>query len=671
MSYSFYSSPRLSGSMQANFSGLNKNSLIGDGEFADMKNMSGDAYPLLSPRKKRKVAERQRTADTTETVTAEDGSVSEVVTTEGQRLCGILGDVGFAAVWGSDFYYLGQKVEGITLTTSDKSLVAMGGYILVFPDAVYYNTVTGESGTLDENDKRINANSIFSGFYVESFTFDLDGEEKTWSKNLSVELPCDFTYNGVHYDSLGTGSNNETEFFGSSLRSEFEVDAAFSDALFVAFDGEALHYSYKGTVGGKGSRRSVKIEEWRRLDVKRVTLEINSAADNTSSLKEGAKNIWSGGRYVGYTYENGSITVEINGTLGDYFSKFAAVSSMQVPTYLQAQFIWQVRTIPILDFVCVHENRIWGCHYGFSLYGDKSVNEIYCSALGDFHTWTTSGEVATLAGSPYTLSVGDYGEFTGCISHRGYVLFFKEDVIYRISGTKPANFRVAKIAAAGVQKGSERSMQIIDEVLFYKAKNGVYAYDGSLPEKVSRALGERLYTDAVAGSFLSRYYISMVSGGERMLYVFDTSTGLWHAEDSVEVRFFTEYGGALYGAVGNDIICFCGEVSEIFATPESEGDFEWYCESGDKGLSSPYQKYFHRLLVRMEAESGARLKVSLACDGGEFTLAGDYTASGKRTVLLPIVTPRCDHMRIRLDGKGYVKVYSIYYETETASEICK
>ena len=35
------------------FRGLNKNDRIGQDEFADMENLSSDAYPLLCPRKPR------------------------------------------------------------------------------------------------------------------------------------------------------------------------------------------------------------------------------------------------------------------------------------------------------------------------------------------------------------------------------------------------------------------------------------------------------------------------------------------------------------------------------------------------------------------------------------------------------------------------------------------
>ena len=138
MYYKYYSSPNVSRSMQSTFLGLNKNARIGDGEFADMQNMSSDNVPLLSPRQPRTVVEKRHFE------TSEDGEVTY------KNLNGILGDVGFAAVWGNDLYYMGSKVEGITLIDGEKRMLAMGANIIIYPDAVYYNTVSGEYGEIDQ-----------------------------------------------------------------------------------------------------------------------------------------------------------------------------------------------------------------------------------------------------------------------------------------------------------------------------------------------------------------------------------------------------------------------------------------------------------------------------------------------------------------------------------------
>ena len=262
-----------------------------------------------------------------------------------------------------------------------------------------------------------------------------------------------------------------------------------------------------------------------------------------------------------------------------------------------------MRTAPVLDYVCVHENRLWGCHFGTQVNSFESVNEIYCSELGDFRKWGTG----TAADKAWTASVGAFGKWTGCISHRGYVLFFKEDKILRVSGTKPANFQYAEISANGLQAGCERSMAVIDEVLYYKSRNGVYAYDGALPERISDKLGAVQFArTAAAGGLYGKYFICL----DGVLYVYDTANGLWHKEDASAVRFFARYGGALYGAAGNVLVCFSGEPDEIFGDAEKEKTFDWYAETGDIGLSYPNQKIFPRVcpsygrLCGIEADCG-------------------------------------------------------------------
>jgi hypothetical protein len=70
-------------------------------------------------------------------------------------------------------------------------------------------------------------------------------------------------------------------------------------------------------------------------------------------------------------------------------------------------------------------------------------------------------------------------------------------------------------------------MAIVNEVLYYKARNAVCAYDGSLPVAISYVLGNERYYDAVGGAHANKYYISMADGaGNWNLFVYDTEKGL-------------------------------------------------------------------------------------------------------------------------------------------------
>ena len=648
MYYSKLNVPSLSSNMQNMFLGLNSGARIAENEFAAMQNMSSDLYPLLSPRGERTLVQ---TAPT-EVVSETDEEGNEVTYERELHLGGILGDVGFCAVWGKSLYYMGKKVEDFELSEGDKNLVAMGGNILIFPDAAYYNTVNGEHGFIDPGEqikKTVSINRIV-----------IDGDVlrpgETFTKSVEWEgLNADIT--GIKKITLFVCSYKEY----ATLPKSIPYFGGSGVSIDLAKYKNALYYPYRAVKNGDVVEN---ITEWKKLDISELRILKEDAPD---VMKNGATNIWSGNAHVRYELVGASkpyYKIPVESEVFDYVEKLSAYSGGR--EYCRSDVSWTLRTLPILDFVCVHDNRLWGCHYGTQINTYESVNEIYASELGDFKKWIFLGEDATLAGSAYAASVGDYGPFTGCISHRGYVLFFKEDVIYRVSGTKPANFQISKISTSGVQKGSERSLAIIDEVLFYKAKNGIYAYDGSLPSRVSAPLGDGYYTDAVGGALLSKYYVSMVQNGERELYVFDTSKGLWHAEDSSDVRYLTEFDGALYAALGDEIWCLSGKAADFFEGMR-EGAFDWWCESGDIGLSQPFEKYFHRLLVRMDIESGARVRVEIAADSGEFLLSGDYTAPGRANVTLPVVTPRCDRMRVRISGRGKAKIYSIYFEVERSN----
>ena len=70
----YFKSGNVSRTVISSFGGINRRARIGDGEFADMQNMSADAYPLLAPRAARTVAQRQLTETKTETTTGESGT---------------------------------------------------------------------------------------------------------------------------------------------------------------------------------------------------------------------------------------------------------------------------------------------------------------------------------------------------------------------------------------------------------------------------------------------------------------------------------------------------------------------------------------------------------------------------------------------------------------------
>lgn len=100
------------------FGGLNKTLTVKDGEFSDMQNMTGDHFPVLSPRERRLKCH---------TFT---------------KFNGIYGKTHLLWVDGTALYYNGSAVAGVTLADSAKTFVGMGAYVLIFPDKKVFNTAT-------------------------------------------------------------------------------------------------------------------------------------------------------------------------------------------------------------------------------------------------------------------------------------------------------------------------------------------------------------------------------------------------------------------------------------------------------------------------------------------------------------------------------------------------
>ena len=201
------------------------------------------------------------------------------------------------------------------------------------------------------------------------------------------------------------------------------------------------------------------------------------------------------------------------------------------------------RQMPTMDFIIESENRLWGCRYGESINGEI-VNEIYASKLGDFKNWNCFMGIST---DSYAASVGTDGPFTGAITHMGYPIFFKENCMHKVYGNYPANYQIQTTACRGVQRGCSRSLAIVNEVLYYKARSAVCAYDGSLPVEISSALGDVQYTAAVAGALGNKYYVSMLdSNNKHHLFVYDTLKGMWHREDETQAVDFCNCRGDLY-----------------------------------------------------------------------------------------------------------------------------
>lgn len=301
------------------------------------------------------------------------------------------------------------------------------------------------------------------------------------------------------------------------------------------------------------------------------------------------------------------------------------------------------RKVPDMEFFCENENRLWGC----------KGNEIYASALGNPFRWYNLEGLAT---DSYAVSVGSDGDLTGAVSFLGYAMFFKEGAIHKMYGAKPSNFQAMSSAVSGVQAGCAGSMAVAGETLFYLSRTGVVSYQGGVPTVISAALGPGVLSEAAGGSDGTRYYVSLRQGDVWTLYCYDTRTGLWHKEDGVHAKWFARADGVLYYVDADDRTLYA------VGTGGYEG-VSWMAETGDFTDGGPDKEGVLRLQLRLEADAGTTVTVSVQFDSdGVWRKVRDVTAARKRSVILPLVPRRCDHWRVRIEGTGGCKLYGLTRE---------
>ena len=556
------SSAASSREMVDTFRGYNHNLRIADGEAYDMRNMTSDLYPVMSPRKPRGTWLKKNIS----------GMISK------EQLCYTQGT---KFVMGDEEYELG-------LSDAEKTMVSMGAYVVILPDKKYINTAQPDDRGDIENIVTISGNVKYTMCGMDGAVYQ--------NATVSVTAPKD-PANGAYW-----------------------VDTS-----------EETH----------------SLKRWAATSSQWVSIATTYVKIEATGIGRGFKQ-YDGVQIQGVTAE--SLT-DLNGTMTIWSlaDDWIVVVGFIDQTVTKQEQLTVSRKMPIMDFVTEKGNRLWGCRYGENSKGEF-VNEIYCSKLGDFKNWESFMQLST---DSYMASLGSDGPFTGAITHMGYPIFFKEDCFHKVYGDIPANFQIQTTACRGVQKGSHKSLAIVNEVLYYKAATTVCSYDGSLPSEIGYCLGNVHYGGAVAGGCGNKYYISMMDlDGGWHLFAWDAAKRQWHREDEFHARGFAVNGGRLYGwSVEDEVLDMLGGGTE---------KVKWSWESGEIGLNMADMKYINRLIVRMSLDTGTEIRVYGRYDFNEnweplFALR----STGLRSFDVPIRPKRCDYMQLRITGEGPGKVYSI------------
>lgn len=521
---------------------------------------------------------------------------------------GIIAKDTICYVDGSEFVIGEYRVDmGLSTAAEDcpKQLISMGAYVIIMPDKKWINTMDfTEFGSIEA--------SFVSSTDVSFELCTITGDVYT-DTTISPDEPASPANLDYWIDTSSTPHQLKQYSAASGVwvsigTTYIKISASGIGAAFSQYDGVTVSGIVAEGVQGLNGTMSI----WAKGDDYIVVVGILDAVTTQAAA-------------------DGAVTVE--------------------------------RRMPNMDFVIESGNRLWGCRYGTALNGDV-VNEIYASKLGDFKNWSCYMGLST---DSYTASCGTDGPFTGAITHMGYPLFFKENCVHKVYGSYPANFQIQDTACRGVQKGCHNSLAIVNETLFYKARSGICAFDGSLPTEASYVLGNEAYSDAVGGAHGNKYYVSMMDRTETWhLFVYDTGKGMWHKEDNLHASGFCSCRGELYciDAKDRNIITLMGSGDEY------ESSVSWMVETGELGISSPDMKYISRLTIRMSMEIGSEMDIYAQYDmSDEWVHLCNIRGTSLRSFSIPIRPRRCDHMKLRIKGIGAAKIYSWAKTIEQGSEI--
>lgn len=525
---------------------------------------------------------------------------------------GLLAKTKLAYVDGARLFYDGEDVtgylneKGYSIEDSEKQLVSMGAYICIFPDKLYINT-----------------------------------EEYTDCGSIDAEFTAGSTITYSICKADGTA-------YAQPIVSATAPESPANGDLWIDTSGNAH------TLKQYSSSTAI----W--ADVATVYTKISCEGIGKNFARYDGVNI------SGCFTEDADISAQIDALNGskiiyDQGPDYIVVIGLLDKTYEQEGGVTVRRSMPDMDFIIEAQNRLWGCKYG--IVDGVTLNEIYCCALGDFKNWS---QFLGLSTDSYVASVGTDGAWTGAVTHLGYPIFFKENVMHKVYISSTGAHKITDTACRGVQSGSHKSLAVVNETLYYKSITDICAYDGSLPVSVSSQFGTEKYFDATAGSVGEKYYVSMRNKrGEYSIFVLDTAKGFWHKEDEVRALAWARCNGELYfiDAEAKELKCVNGSAGVPEAT------VKWSATTGLQGYETVEHKYISRFNLRMKLPPGSKADMFIQYDSdGVWHHAGHMEGMGTKTFMLPVRPRRCDHFQLRLEGMGDVRVYSFAKIHETGSD---
>jgi len=587
------------------FGGLNETYACTEAEYSAGLNFSARNFPALSTRTPRR-------------------KMSELVDLNGMyHLNGML------TVCGKDVFYTSddpnQKMTYLKSAVQDskKTLVGIGTKILIFPDKLAFDTADHSMSALG---------AVWSGKSVEFAPCDAEGNVYTVKSygRTEPDKPTDGQLFLKVEDTAKPWSSTGTLEIYSAASGNWSAIALDYCRISASGIGEKFRTWDTVTVANTAAEQA---GQWEELNGDRIVYQVEADWLRVKATPGGE-------RFFGKLTHSGTS------------AQWTSLDGKVTQNYTLPGTVSIERRVPDLDFLTECDNRVWGC--------SSKENVIYACKLGDPTNWFSYRGIAA---DSYAVTVGSDGPFTGAATCMGYALFFKENTLHKLYGSKPADFQLSSLRCRGVARNAGRSLCVLNETLYYLSADGVMAWDGSIPTKVSTALdAARLSNveEAIGGALDGRYYLHLTRSASARLLVYDTERGLWQEEDVCSYDMVGT-GGQLYLWDGAAIWSADPSRERDWQNPEGvEKNIPFELTSGDIGTENPDEQYLSRLTLRLDAERNSKIEVAVSYDGGPWEkIATLYAAKQRQSFDLPFVPRRCGTLRLHLQGTGQITLRSI------------
>ena len=296
------------------------------------------------------------------------------------------------------------------------------------------------------------------------------------------------------------------------------------------------------------------------------------------------------------------------------------------------------RGVPDILRACVYNNRVFGY--------DASGERLYASKLGDARNWYCYEGLST---DGWYSEVGTEGGFTGIAASSVGVVALKNNYLHLVYGDSPRNFTLQPQIPAGCIDG--RSVANVQQVLFFLGYDGVYAFSGGYPSKVSDALDMR-YQSGVGGGDGEKYYLSAKRpDGTFELVVYDLARGMWHREDTFAAAGFFRYNNGFYGA----------DTGKVYRMDGQGYADSWYAVSKRFDDGTMENRGLNNLYLRLFAEAGATVTVEATTADGDthWQMCGSVSGPFHGVKRFPVRFCSHDAYRYRISGAGHAEIEAI------------